>query len=234
MSSNEEKGEEQDGDEEVKDTGGQDVKVEREEEPDGECPDSPYLPGRKTDPLQETGSESYNKNTDTVERSEETLALNKTARKSSRELRIKPIQFKDVAELETDIESIVSSPSLYSPDDDSQQCTVYSGITFVGSSTVDAPCSEIELNRVMGILKKQGGEAISVHLSIPSSPKGSIKLFDAENNQQLSVYRIRHVLFCARGKEEGLRDCLSFTTGYKNADVFHCHVFRCNEEDTVS
>jgi hypothetical protein len=230
MSSSVEKGEEQDGDEEVRDRSLHDVKVERKEEADGECPDDSQSTGST---LKETGGESYTKSStsDTVEENEETL--DETVRKSSQKLKIKPIQLKDVAELETDVESI-STPSLYSPDDNSEQCTVYSGVTFVGSSAVDAPCSEIEMNRVMGILKKQGGEAIDVHLSIPSSPKGCIKLFDAENNQQLSVYRIRHVLFCARGKEEGLKDCLSFTTGYKNADVFHCHVFRCGDEDACA
>ena len=147
--------------------------------------------------------------------------------------KLKKFQFDNVMDIPS-IDSPVSPPSSTGSDDEPGHRTVYSGVTFIGTATVNAPCSEVELNRVMNTMKKQGGEAIEVHLSIPLSHTGSITLFDAETNFPLSVHRIRHVLFCARGKDEGMKEYLSFTTGYRNAEIFHCHVFRCVEEESVS
>lgn len=232
MASEEEKLENQDAEEELEEGDG-DV-AGSDKEADGECPtvqpEGSSSENRNTDPQQETGNEGGKDETGAT-----SLTVNEGANASQTDgkVRVKSIQLKDIADI-PGIDSPVGDPSALGGDEEAEQRTVYSGVTYLGSSTVDAPCSEMELNRVMGVLKKQAGEAIDIQLSIPSSPKGGIRLFDAESSQTLAVHRIRHVLFCARGKGDGLKDCLSFTTGYRNSHIFHCHVFRCGEEDAVS
>ena len=112
---------------------------------------------------------------------------------------------------------------------------LFSGIHYLGSSTVDAPVSETEANRKMTVLKSQAGEPIPIILSIPEDNDGSIVLKDPDSNQALVAFFVRHVLFCARGQQDtDLSDCLAINVLHKRSGVYHCHIFRCELPDAVS
>ena len=112
---------------------------------------------------------------------------------------------------------------------------LFSGIYYLGSSTVDAPVSETEANRKMTVLKNQAGEPIPIILSIPEDNDGSIVLKDPSSNQALVAFFIRHVLFCARGQQDtDLSDCLAINVLHKRSGMYHCHIFRCELPDAVS
>lgn len=112
----------------------------------------------------------------------------------------------------------------------------FSGINYLGSSTVDAPVSETEANRKMNILKTQAGEPVPIILHIPPDNTGNIMLKDpANSNQVLTAFSIRHVLFCARGDTATeISDCLALNVIHKKSGVYHCHVFQCQISDAVS
>ena len=66
--------------------------------------------------------------------------------------------------------------SVYSNDSDAQgdHSIVFTGVTYLGSATVNAPRSELEINRNMMILNEQSQMAIPVVLSVPSHSEGTV------------------------------------------------------------
>jgi len=54
--------------------------------------------------------------------------------------------------------------------------TVFTELTYLGSATVDAPRSEMEINRNMRVLNTQSKMAISVTLSVPAHSDGIVRL----------------------------------------------------------
>lgn len=60
-------------------------------------------------------------------------------------------------------------------DDIQQECTIFSGVIYLGSAAINAPKSEIEIQRNMTILNEQSSEeAIRVSVSVPSSSEGVV------------------------------------------------------------
>lgn len=113
--------------------------------------------------------------------------------------------------------------------------TLFSSITYLGSSTVDAPVSDVELKRTMAILKDQSREVVDIILSIGTTHDSSVKLIDPETKSLIATYELQKILFCGRGDGDGgERDCFAFNTCHGMADIFHCHVFRCLDEGAVS
>ena len=111
----------------------------------------------------------------------------------------------------------------------------FSGIRYLGSSTVDAPVSETEANRKMGVLKSQTGQPMPIILQIPPNNDGNIMLKDPSTDQILTAFSIKHVLFCARGDiNSNLNDCLALNVIHKRSGVYHCHVFLCEIPEAVS
>ena len=55
------------------------------------------------------------------------------------------------------------------------QVTLFPGITYLGSATVNAPRSEVEINRNMAILNDQSQMAIPVVLSVPPTSEGTVR-----------------------------------------------------------
>lgn len=106
---------------------------------------------------------------------------------------------------------------------------LFSGIAYLGSSSVDAPVSEPEANRKMYILKQQAEstEPIPVTLAIPSNNEGTVVVRDPETDQPLATFRVKMILFCARGNAEALMDCFCLNVRHKRSGMYHCHVFRC-------
>lgn len=108
-------------------------------------------------------------------------------------------------------------------------------VTYLGSSTVDAPVSEIELKRTMTILREQSQVTIDVVLIIGSTSEGKIRLVDPETMTDIATYKVQKILFCGRGDADGEeKDCFAFNTVHGEPDIFHCHVFRCLEPEMVS
>ena len=113
--------------------------------------------------------------------------------------------------------------------------TDFTGINYLGSSTVDAPVSETEANRKMLVLKTQAGQSIPIILSVPYHNGGSIVLRDPQSNQTMVAFLVRHVLFCARGHvASDLCDCFAINVLHKRSGVYNCHVFQCAIPDAVS
>lgn len=54
------------------------------------------------------------------------------------------------------------------------ECTVFTGVTYLGSAAVNAPRSETEINRNMAIFNDQSQMAIPVTLSVPSHSEGIV------------------------------------------------------------
>eukprot|EP00118_Oscarella_pearsei_P007400 m.35998 g.35998 ORF g.35998 m.35998 type:complete len:986 (+) comp32201_c1_seq2:207-3164(+) len=116
----------------------------------------------------------------------------------------------------------------------SEQCTIFNGITFIGSSAVDAPVSELEINRKIELLRRQASEFVDIKLSIPMTSNGSVKLIDDETGFALDKHDVKNILFCARGKEEDVANCLAFTTGHKGSGLFRCHVLKAADRETAN
>ncbi|XP_060525757.1 rab GTPase-activating protein 1-like isoform X2 [Cylas formicarius] len=130
-----------------------------------------------------------------------------------------------------------------SDDDDSsnvdQECTIFSGVTYLGAAQINAPKSESEIHRNMAILNEQSLEqGIKVSISVPLSSQGIVVLHDASTNSVISRYEIHRILFYARGSVgSGEASCFAFTWSHgdtQESAIFQCHVFRCDIVEAVS
>ncbi|KAG5896484.1 hypothetical protein JTB14_005864 [Gonioctena quinquepunctata] len=120
-----------------------------------------------------------------------------------------------------------------------QECTIFSGVTYLGAATINAPKSEAEIQRNMAILNEQSiDQGIKISVSVPSSSQGLVVLYDANTHSVISRYEIHRILFYARGSvgcpEAG---CFAFTWSHgdtQESAIFQCHVFRCEISEAVS
>ena len=123
----------------------------------------------------------------------------------------------------------------HSDDESDDNAVIFDGVTYLGSSTVNAPVSEIELKRTMSVLREQTEVTIDVLLYVGSTSDSMIRLKDPETQGDIATYRIQRILFCGRGDAEGgERDCFAFNTVHGDSDIFHCHVFRCVDPEKVN
>ena len=130
-------------------------------------------------------------------------------------------------------------PGLDSPsplDDQPAMSILFSGVSYLGSSSVDAPVSENEANRKMTVLKQQASlsEPIPIVLSIPTCNEGSVYLQDPDTEQPLTAFPVKMILFCCRGHDEDMQDCFCLNVRHKRGGIYHCHVFRCEIVEAVS
>ena len=109
-------------------------------------------------------------------------------------------------------------------------CLLFVWKTRVGSSNVDAPMSKPEANRTMSILKEQSQPSTTIQTQIFLSriSTGILQLQEPDTNTVLSEYKIRMILFCCRGTNEGVQDCFSFTVKQctEEGESFQCHVVK--------
>ena len=122
-------------------------------------------------------------------------------------------------------------------DDQPVMSILFSGVVYLGSSSVDAPISETEANRKMSILKQQaaGSEPIPIILSIPITNDGNVILKDPESEQPMATFPVKMILFCARGHSEDFNDCLCLNVKHaRSTGTYHCHVFKCDILEAVS
>ena len=112
---------------------------------------------------------------------------------------------------------------------------LFSGVFYLGSSTVDAPISETEANRKMNILHEQAltSQPMPIILSVPVTNDGSVLLKDPKTDQPLTTFAVKMILFCARGNAS-LQDCFCLNVRHKRSGTYHCHVFRCEIMEAVS
>ena len=145
----------------------------------------------------------------------------------------------DESELElTDLTGEKVEPdtlSDFSKISEDKNAILFSSITYLGSSSVNAPVSDIELKRTMAILKEQGRVAMDIILYVCGSFDGFVRLLDPQNKTLIASYALQKILFCGRGDDDsGEEDCFAFNICHGSSDIFHCHVFRCLEKGAVS
>ncbi|KAK0089910.1 hypothetical protein PV325_004662 [Microctonus aethiopoides] len=123
--------------------------------------------------------------------------------------------------------------------DGHQDCTVFNGVTSLGSAQINSPKSETEIQELMALLSNASTSKleIKVSVSIPSSSQGSVVLREAANQQHIESYEVQRILFYARGESNGpCSACFAFTWSHgdtKESAVFRCRVFRCDIPEAV-
>lgn len=141
-----------------------------------------------------------------------------------------------------------SSSSTSLANSSSSNCILFYGVTYLGCSSVNAPKSETEINRIMSTLNEQGKMCIEVSMSVPQTVDEKIILFDSSNSNEansadsnaniIAEYKMAHVLFVVRGsKNSPESSCFAFTTCHGDSMenlMFSCHVFRCKLVEAVS
>ena len=153
-------------------------------------------------------------------------------------------------ETKIDLDEVKPSKSSVSPSSLSN-CILFYGVTYLGCSSVNAPKSEVEINRIMSTLNEQGKMCIEVSMSVPQTVDDKIILFDSgssdandlgnSSNSNVNIiaeYKMAHVLFVVRGgKNSSEANCFAFTTCHGDTVenlMFSCHVFRCKLVEAVS
>ncbi|XP_043253805.1 rab GTPase-activating protein 1-like [Colletes gigas] len=120
-----------------------------------------------------------------------------------------------------------------------QECTIFNGVTYLGSTAINAPKSECEIQLNMNILNAEQSLnlGIKVSVSVPSSSQGSVVLYDAGTQQPIAHYEVQRILFYARGENTGAcAACFAFTWSHGDtleSAIYQCHVFRCDIPEAV-
>ncbi|XP_050073438.1 rab GTPase-activating protein 1 [Anopheles maculipalpis] len=134
-----------------------------------------------------------------------------------------------------------------------QDCTIFSGVTYLGASRINAPKSEREI--LQKVTEMNGGGVgggsctgmgsgsdsplgLKVSVSIPTCSEGLVVLYDCESHAVVATYEVQRILFFARGPV-GTADqaCFAFTWSHGESQetaVHQCHVFRCNIPEAVT
>ena len=56
-----------------------------------------------------------------------------------------------------------------------QDCTIFSGVTYLGAAAINAPKSEVEIQRNMAVLNEQStDQGIKISVSVPTSSQGFV------------------------------------------------------------
>ncbi|XP_058066260.1 rab GTPase-activating protein 1-like [Anopheles bellator] len=137
-----------------------------------------------------------------------------------------------------------------------QDCTIFSGVTYLGASRINAPKSEREILQKVSEMNAGGGMVpsggappaigghdssplgLKVSVSVPTCSEGLVVLYDCESNAVVATYEVQRILFFARGPV-GTSDqaCFAFTWSHGESQetaVHQCHVFRCNIPEAVT
>jgi len=140
--------------------------------------------------------------------------------------------------VETEQSQSTSSPTLSASTslEQYEPASIYRGVIYLGSTTVNAPISEVEANRKIAILKvhSDAAQAIPINLLVPTMSTGRVILKDPEQDQPLAMFQVKTILFCVRGRAPDLLDCFAFNVRHKTSGIFHCHVFQCENPQEVS
>ncbi|XP_013782186.1 rab GTPase-activating protein 1-like isoform X2 [Limulus polyphemus] len=119
-----------------------------------------------------------------------------------------------------------------------EEQTLFKKIVYLGCAAINAPRSEVEIQRNMAILNEQSSDqAIEISLSVPFHSEGTVILYEPDSNTEMSSFAIHRILFCARGRQDSSEAyCFAFTCSHGNTAetaIFQCHIFKCDSPETV-
>ncbi|XP_063394182.1 rab GTPase-activating protein 1-like [Cydia fagiglandana] len=121
-----------------------------------------------------------------------------------------------------------------------QECTVFSGVSYLGAQNIADPKSETDIQRIMKELSSmpESRDGIAVSISIPVCSQGLVVLYQADTNSVMTRYSVNRILFYARGTAGSpVASCFAFTWSHgetRESAVYRCHVFRCHIAEAVS
>ncbi|XP_037300270.1 rab GTPase-activating protein 1-like isoform X3 [Manduca sexta] len=121
-----------------------------------------------------------------------------------------------------------------------QECTVFSGVSYLGAQNISDPKSESDIQRIMKELSSmpESRDGIAVSISIPVCSQGLVVLYQADSNSVMTRYAVNRISFYARGAAGSpVASCFAFTWSHgetKESAVYRCHVFRCHIAEAVT
>ncbi|XP_013183396.1 rab GTPase-activating protein 1-like isoform X2 [Amyelois transitella] len=121
-----------------------------------------------------------------------------------------------------------------------QECTVFSGVSYLGAQNIGDPKSESDIQRIMKELSSmpESRDGIAVSISIPVCSQGLVVLYQADSNSVMTRYAVNRISFYARGAAGSpVASCFAFTWSHgetKESAVYRCHVFRCHIAEAVN
>ncbi|KAL0850479.1 hypothetical protein ABMA28_012274 [Loxostege sticticalis] len=121
-----------------------------------------------------------------------------------------------------------------------QECTVFSGVSYLGAQNIADPKSESDIQRIMKELSSmpESRDGIAVSISIPVCSQGLVVLYQADSNSVMTRYAVNRISFYARGATGSpVASCFAFTWSHgetKESAVYRCHVFRCHIAEAVN
>ncbi|XP_073966112.1 GTPase activating protein and centrosome-associated isoform X3 [Choristoneura fumiferana] len=121
-----------------------------------------------------------------------------------------------------------------------QECTVFSGVSYLGAQNIAFPKSESDIQRIMNELSSmpESRDGIAVSISIPVCSQGLVVLYQADTNSVMTRYAVNRISFYARGAAGSpVASCFAFTWSHgetKESAVYRCHVFRCHIAEAVN
>ncbi|XP_035429691.2 rab GTPase-activating protein 1-like isoform X4 [Spodoptera frugiperda] len=121
-----------------------------------------------------------------------------------------------------------------------QECTRFSGVSYLGAQNISDPKSESDIQRIMKELSSmpESRDGIAVSISIPVCSQGLVVLYQADSNNVMTRYAVNRISFYARGAAGSpVASCFAFTWSHgetKESAVYRCHVFRCHIAEAVN
>ncbi|XP_012547924.2 rab GTPase-activating protein 1-like isoform X2 [Bombyx mori] len=123
---------------------------------------------------------------------------------------------------------------------DDEECTVFSGVSYLGAQNISDPKCESDIQRIMKELSSmpESRDGIAVSISIPVCSQGLVVLYQADSNSVMARYAVNRISFYARGAVGSpVASCFAFTWSHgetKESAVYRCHVFRCHIAEAVT
>ncbi len=115
-----------------------------------------------------------------------------------------------------------------------EACVLFHDITYLGSAGVNAPVSEIELKRTIAIMRDHAAVSFDIVLAIGLCANSTIRLIDPVSRADIATYDAEKIIFWGKADEDSKeKDCVAFNVSHGDEALYHCHVFKCPEEDTV-
>lgn len=110
----------------------------------------------------------------------------------------------------------------------------FEDVAYLGCAAINAPRSELEIQRNMAILNDQSAEQhIQVALVVPPDSEGVVTVYENSTRSEVASFPVQRILFCARGAlGSAEQHCFAFTCSHGNSAeeaIFQCHVFRCTK-----
>ncbi|KAL5291821.1 RABGAP1 family protein [Megaselia abdita] len=123
-------------------------------------------------------------------------------------------------------------------EEEDHDCTVFSGVTYLGSANIHNPKEEVDILKTMSELNSGTQSAgLKVSVSIPTNCEGYVILYDAETESTIASYEVQRILFYTHGSENTPEEaCFGFTWSHgesKENSIHQCHIFRCSIPEAV-